>query len=188
MKAIIKNHAQIENDSPEAEHIYKLDDLYVTFEAKPIMFEHKRSLVVYIRDRNWMIQVAELNKTLSACRSDEMRTQKLVKKFHYQINLPLDMMMSDINLLQNILATSSQLQKEVKICKRLTVLTKVTKRILDDIDADGNLLDDLIQRRPKRFNPQATILETIDILQSREKTGTEIMLKLSEPVSLLGAA
>ena len=79
----------------------------MTFEAKPIMFEHKSSLVVYIRDRNWMIQVAELNKTLSTRRSDEMRMQKLVKKLHYQINLPLDMMTSDINLLQNILASVS---------------------------------------------------------------------------------
>ena len=54
-----------------------------------------------------MIQVAELNKTLSTRRSDEMRMQKLVKKLHYQINLPLDMMTSDINLLQNILASVS---------------------------------------------------------------------------------
>ena len=85
-------------------------------------------------------------------------------------------------------AANSQMQREMKICKRLTVLTKVTKRILNDIDVDGNLLDDLIQRRPKRFNPQAIILETIDILQSREKSGTEIMLKLSEPSSPIGTS
>ena len=105
-----------------------------------------------------------------------------MKKLRYQINLPLDMMTSDIGLLSNIFDGAAS-----KICKRLIVLTKVTKRILSDIDVDGNLLDDLIQRRPKRFNPQATILETIDILQSREKSGTEIMLKLSEPSSPIGA-
>ena len=68
----------------------------MTFEAKPVMYEHKSSLVVYIRDRNWMIQVAELNKKLSAKWSDEVRTRKLVKKLRYQINLPLDMMTNDI--------------------------------------------------------------------------------------------